>query len=101
MSLITLHRAVACPCCHGEKKLVAVDTDQPSGEVTLQCLHCIDGVVRADELDAPVVENNFSIVVPESLKRNEIKPAEKREHLRSMGVKNADDIEKIISEIYP
>ena len=91
---------VECPCCHGTTQLVAVDTDQPSGEVVLKCLHCDDGKVRADELVKPVVENVFDIVIPESLKRNTMTVSEKREHLRGLGMKDPADIEKTLKDIY-
>lgn len=91
---------VPCPCCQGETRLIAADTDQPSGNIVLQCLHCDDGTV-ASELDQPVVQNNFVVTVDPALKRNTMTPSEKREHLRSLGMKDNADIEKIISEIYP
>jgi hypothetical protein len=78
--------------------LTAVDTDQPSGHVVLMCLHCDNGKVNVE--DHATVENNFTVVVPASLKRNEMTPAEKREHLRGLGMKSGEDIEKIIHEIY-
>lgn len=79
-------------------KLVAVDTDQPGGFIVLACLHCHDGTVAIEE--DITVENTFSIVVAPSLKRNEMTPAEKREHLRGLGIKDSADIEKIIADIY-
>jgi hypothetical protein len=90
---------VECPCCHGQMKLLAFDPDG-SNPANLICCHCQDhGVVGAE--DHVVIENDFLISVPTSLKRNEMLPAEKREHLRSLGIKDNADIEKIISEIYP
>jgi hypothetical protein len=79
-------------------RLMADDTDQPAGFIVLACLHCSDGTVAIEE--DVTIENNFTIVVPASLKRNTMTPAEKREHLRGMGMKDNDDIEKIISEIF-
>lgn len=91
---------VPCPCCQGETRLIAMDTDQPGGDLVLQCLHCDDGTI-ASELDKLVIENHFVVTVDPALKRNTMTPNEKREHLRSLGVKDNADIEKIISEIYP
>lgn len=94
-----LRKTVPCPCCKGTERLKAVDADQPSGIVVLRCLHCDGGVVPVDE--SPFVQNNFEIVIAPGLQRGEMKPDEKREHLRSMGMKIEADIEKIISEIFP
>jgi hypothetical protein len=97
-------RLVICPCCKGRKRLTLVEhSDKAGGRTTLskpECTHCEGKGKVPAELDKPVVQNSFTVTVDPALLRNQMTPNEKREHLRSLGVKDNDDIEKIIGEVY-
>jgi hypothetical protein len=91
---------VTCPCCKGKKRVLCVDAETGI-ENPILCCHCEgEGEIAAEDPEQPAVENKFKITVGPSLQRNEMSKYEKREHLRSMGIKDEFEIEKIIVDVF-